>query len=79
MSDGPFRSLPMSRRWKKAAEFADNSAASIDDISLVVASAMHQEWRKEISANLIEGIQELLGKPSLFGDINFEGLRQLAI
>ena len=42
MSDGPFKSLPMSPRWKKVAEFADNSAASRNDIFLAVESGMEK-------------------------------------
>lgn len=79
MSDGPFRSLNMTRRWKKAAELADNPAAALSEISLAVTSAIHQEWKSEISASLIEGIQNLLAQPSLFGENHFESLRQMAV
>jgi hypothetical protein len=79
MSDGPFRSLPMNRKWKKVAEFADNSAASLDDISHAILSAMHQEWNSDIPVNLMEKIYDILRTPSLFGNTYFEDLRQLVI
>jgi hypothetical protein len=78
MSDGPFRSLPMSPRWKKVAEFANNSAASRDDISLAVESAIQQEWKRDVPPDLIEKIKEEISQPNLFGEPDFEKLRRIA-
>lgn len=79
MSDGPFKSLPMSPRWKKVAEFADNSAASRNDIFLAVESAIQQEWKRDVPSNFIEKIKEEISQPNLFGEPDFESLRRIAI
>lgn len=77
MSDGPFRSLPMNRKWKKAAEFAGNSAASLDDVSLMVASAIEQEWRSEVPRSLIAKIEEIQSMPNLFNEGQLDSIRAM--
>jgi hypothetical protein len=40
MSDGPYKSLPMSCKWKKAAKLAENSASDPFNISNAAALAI---------------------------------------
>jgi len=44
MSDGPYRSLPMSKAWRKAARIAENDAASDEEVSVAVVAALASEW-----------------------------------
>lgn len=60
MSDGPHRSLPMGRRWKKLAECLDNASFSADDVRERRDSAILGEFRREVSETLISDLRELL-------------------
>lgn len=48
MSDGPHRSLPMGRRWKKLAECLDNASFSVDDLCERRDSAIIGEFKREV-------------------------------
>jgi hypothetical protein len=45
MSDGPHRSLPLGRRWKKVAECLDIASMPIDDIRLRLDAALLSDFR----------------------------------
>ena len=60
MSDGPHRSLPMGRRWKKLAECLDNASFSTDDVRERRDSAILGEFRREVSETLTSGLREIL-------------------
>ena len=70
MSDGPHRSLPMRRGWKKVAEYADKNAFTLNDLQEAVIVALGKDWRADIPIRLTRCICEVLGDPqkSLFLD-----------
>lgn len=60
MSDGPHRSLPMGRRWKKLAECLDNTSFSEEEVSERRDAAIIGEFSREISDTLMSGLRHLL-------------------
>ena len=56
MSDGPHRSLPMRRGWKRVAEFGDNRAFAPEEISNAIVSALEQDCHSEITPEFIDAI-----------------------
>lgn len=60
MSDGPYRSLPMARAWKRVAERADNLAFSREEINGVLVPALERDCREHLSPNLLKGIRAAL-------------------
>ena len=57
MSDGPHRSLPMSRGWKQLARRAANKAFSPVEVCDALPAALHQDWRTEVPKRLCRLIQ----------------------
>lgn len=55
MSDGPHRSLPMRRHWKKFAERASKHSYSLDEVSAVLPSALMNDF-KDAPLNQVSGI-----------------------
>ena len=53
MSDGPHRSLPMSKGWKKVAEWADNSNFDSGQIAEILAQEVVRDFRKAIPEGVI--------------------------
>lgn len=62
MSDGPHRSLPMSKAWKKVAEWADNRNFESAQVVESLEHAILQDFRREIPNS---GFADLKSK---FGD-----------
>lgn len=58
MSDGPHRTLPMPRAWKKVAEVADNKAFETTDVSSRVTYAVEKDFSKDVSDELAKGIRD---------------------
>jgi len=58
MSDGPFRSLPLRRHWKKFAERAETSSYSLEEVAAVLLGALMND-SKEAPFNSVRDI--LLG------------------
>ncbi|MBI3329870.1 MAG: hypothetical protein HYZ81_24575 [Nitrospinae bacterium] len=77
MSDGPHRSLPMPRGWKKVAEYAGNETFASDDVRDALVTAIEQDWRKDISPSLIGSIQDVLGGATLFSEDRSQVLEDL--
>lgn len=80
MSDGPHRSLPLNRGWKKFAEHADNSAYSADEVSSSLPSPLGKDWKKYISPSLLRSLRDILGdtsQGSLLSDSKIEQLNML--
>lgn len=48
MSDGPHRSLPMRKAWKKVAEWADNRNFDHGQVAELVFQAVVKDFRKEV-------------------------------
>lgn len=61
MSDGPYRSLPMTKKWRDAAKRADGAAFSPEDIADAFKSALVEECNAEIPVEVIPAIQNIFG------------------
>lgn len=70
MSDGPYRSLPMSRAWKRLAKLAGNSNFDSADTAVAAMRALASTWGSEVPSLLTKGLRDIFleGKPDLFGD-----------
>lgn len=70
MSDDPHRSLPMSRSWKRLAEFAEN--VNFDDVDLCSAAsnALERTWRSSVPDAFMASVRQVFLKPQsgLFPD-----------
>lgn len=80
MSDGPYRSLPMSPRWKRAAKRAYLSSFSASEISEALQQAVERDCRAELSAGLVRRISALIigpDAPRLFCDLPIAELNAL--
>ena len=60
MSDGPHRSLPMGRKWKKLAECVDNASFSVGELRERRDSAILGEFSREIPNRLMSSLREVL-------------------
>lgn len=71
MSDGPYRSLPMSRGWKRLAKFAENANFDRADTCAAATHALSTSWRKEVPAAIVKGIRDVFlePEPGLFSDM----------
>ncbi len=83
MSDGPHRSLPMRRPWKKVAECADNGAFEVEEIREHILPALENDCRREIRREFLNELCRICAdqEASLFnGDMRptLEGLRRKA-
>jgi hypothetical protein len=70
MSDGPYKSLPLSRGWKKIAKCAENEAYSVEEIRDAVAPALAEDWRlgqldaiAKVIASIMDNTQGALYDP----------------
>lgn len=83
MSDGPHRSLPMRRGWKRVAESADNHAFGTDEIRDAILPALEEDCRGEISPEFFSSLRRVCAdqEASLFkNDVapSLEALRNAA-
>ena len=71
MSDGPYRSLPMSRGWKRLAKFAENANFDRADTCAAATHALSATWRNEVPAAIVKGIRDVFleREPGLFSDM----------
>lgn len=72
MSDGPYRSLPMSPKWKQAAKRAYLSPFSTAEISEALQQAAERDCRAELSASFVRRVAALIigpDEPGLFRDL----------
>jgi hypothetical protein len=60
MSDGPHRSLPMGRRWKKLAECLDNPSFSAEDLRERRDAAILGEFAREVSESMMAALRNIL-------------------
>lgn len=80
MSDGPHKSLPMTRGWRRVAERGDKRAYSIAEIGDAIVLALEQDCRVEMSPEFIAALRRVAEERSLFSDgaTRFESLRPFA-
>ena len=79
MSDGPHRSLPMSRAWKKFAERVYNGTFSREEASDALEVSLKQDWRKQNLEGLVRKVSDVLsdGQADLFYESRAERLKLL--
>lgn len=70
MSDGPYRSLPMSRAWKQLARYAENENFGSAETCAAANNALDGTWRKEVPAVVVNELREVFFDPAsdLFND-----------
>lgn len=67
MSDGPYRSLPMSTAWRRLAEFCENQNFEPADIRDVAIKALESDWRDGVPEQVLDDIRSLFLDPQ--GDL----------
>lgn len=83
MSDGPHRSLPMRKAWKRVAERGDKRAFASEEVSDAIVVALEQDCRQEMPAPFLDAAWRIFAdpEPSLFMvqiAQQLEALRQVA-
>lgn len=80
MSDGPYRSLPMSRAWKRLAKLAGNSNFDPADTAEAAMRALASTWSNEVPSVLSQGLRGIFleGGPDLFGDVQTTQVQALS-
>ncbi|MGE3712096.1 MAG: hypothetical protein AB7G35_20820, partial [Hyphomicrobiaceae bacterium] len=59
MSDGPHRSLIMSKAWKRLAERADIKAFDPAEVCAAVPTALAEDWR-DLAREILTVVREVL-------------------
>ena len=79
MSDGPYRSLPMARCWKRLAKFSENENFGDPDIRAAAIDALGKTCRVSVPADVIDGLRNVfLGlQAGLFSDQRAEAVEAL--
>ena len=60
MSDGPHRSLPMGRRWRKLAECIDNASFTLEEVCERRDAAVLGEFSREVPDTLMSDLRNIL-------------------
>ena len=71
MSDGPHRSLPMSKAWKELARRADNKAFDAKEVCDALPAALGADWQ-DIPPDVKATVRELLDptRPPQFAEVD---------
>lgn len=79
MHDGPHRTLPLGRAWRRVFERAENQAFSEDEVRESLMRALASDCKKEVSSRFLQDLCEERGSGSgtLFPDSQSEKLSQL--
>lgn len=79
MSDGPYRSLPMSRWWKRLAKFSENENFASADMCGAAIQALWKTCRAELPPNVLEGLCSVFleQQPGLFPDHHIDAVEVL--
>ncbi len=83
MSDGPYRSLPMSASWKRVAQCGEIDAFEISDISAALVPALAGDWRTDVQPPFLDQLIAVVTQQEsfLFQDgfvAQLEALRNIA-
>ena len=83
MSDGPYRSLPMSASWKRVAQCGETDAFEISDISAALVPALAADWRIDVQPPFLDQLIAVVTQQEsfLFQDgfvAQLEALRNIA-
>lgn len=65
MSDGPHRSLPLRRAWKKVCEIADGRAHALEEVIERIPAALAADAKGEISERLLKNLRRILNPEQL--------------
>lgn len=70
MSDGPHRSLPLRRAWKKVCEIADGRAHALEEVVEKIPAALAADAKGEIGEGLLKNLRRILvpEQPQLIDD-----------
>ena len=70
MSDGPHRSLPLRRAWKKVCEIADGRAHALEEVVEKIPAAFAADAKGEIGEGLLKSLRRILTaeQPQLIDD-----------
>lgn len=70
MSDGPHRSLPLRRAWKKVCEIADGRAHALEEVVEKIPAALAADAQGEIGEGLLKSLRRILmaEQPQLIDD-----------
>ena len=79
MSDGPHRSLPLDRRWKRFTEYSGNPAFRVDEVRDALKIALEADARRTLPQSLLKSLAALLANRqiSLDRSAEIERLKQL--
>jgi len=61
MSDGPYRSLPMSATWKHVARCGENHAFEAEQISAALVPALANDWKGDVQPWFLERLISIFG------------------
>ncbi|MDR7377087.1 hypothetical protein J2X19_001745 [Rhodoferax ferrireducens] len=80
MSDGPYKSLPMSRGWKRLARYAENENFDSVDTCAAANTALEGTWRKEVPTVVVNELREVFFEraPDLFNDARLKRIEAAA-
>lgn len=79
MSDGPHKSLPMRKGWKKFAERADNAAFEPEQVADAAIPALEGDWREDVAPSIdaLTKIMSEIPQLSLLSNSNREAMEAL--
>jgi hypothetical protein len=80
MSDGPYKSLPMSKGWKRLARCAENENFDSVDTCAAANNALEGTWQKEVPTAILKGVREVFFEPAsdLFNDARLKRIEETA-
>ena len=77
MSDGPHRSLPLDRRWKRFTEYSGNPAFRVDEVRDALKIALEADARRTLHLSLLKSLAALLANRQISLDGNAEVVARL--
>lgn len=70
MSDGPYKSLKMTRSWKEVAKRSEKKSFAASEVAEALPYALQADWRDEVGNALCTRLKAIInsGQSPLFGD-----------